>query len=384
MLRLTKKGTSYLKAGEVLVGAMIGVGVFGMPFAFAQAGFFVGMIYLVLLGLAVITLQLMYAEVTLQTPGHHRLVGYFKRYFNNKWASVAAVVFLGGSWGALIAYVLIGGDFLHSLLGPVMGGSATLYQAAFLGIGFVAALGGLKFVSRAEMYLVALLLLVMVIIIVRGVLDVDVSNLLTYKPEGVMSPYGVVLFSLGGIAAVPEMRDILGRYKGNIRQVITVSSSIVVVLYALFALAVVGVTGGATSTEAISAFGAELGTWVLIVGVVMGFLAVATSFLMLSVEIQEMLEFDYKFTRLLSWFIMMITPLVIFLLGARNFIGVISFTGAVFGGMSGVLIVILYHTVRHRFCKTKAKCFQIPDIVGFIIVGVFIAGAVIEILNLLF
>ena len=84
MFQLTKKTVAHLKAGELLVGGMVGVGIFGLPFAFAQAGFFVGMIYLVLLGLATITLQMMYAEVTLQTPGHHRLVGYFNRYFNKK------------------------------------------------------------------------------------------------------------------------------------------------------------------------------------------------------------------------------------------------------------------------------------------------------------
>ena len=383
MFQLTKKGTSYLKAGEILVGAMIGVGVFGLPFAFAQAGFFVGMVYLVLIGLAIITLQLMYAEVTLQTPGRHRLVGYYKKYFGKKWAGVAAVVFLGGGWGALVAYVLIGGDFLFSLLGPILGGGASMYQVLFLAVGFIIALGGLKFVSRAEMYLVGLLLIVMLIIIVRGALDIELSNLLTYNPENILTPYGVVLFALGGIAAIPEMKDVMGRYKNNIRQVITVACSLVVVLYGLFAFVVVGVTGAGTSTEAIAAFGAQLGAWVLIAGVVMGFLAVATSFLMLSVEIQEMLEFDYKLTRLLSWFAMMVTPLVVFLLGARNFIGVISFTGAVFGGLTGVLIVILYHTVRQRYCTSKAKCFQVPDIAGFIIVGVFIAGAIIEILNLI-
>ena len=128
---LSRKAVAHLQAGEVLVGTMIGVGMFGIPFAFAQAGFFVGMIYLVMLGLATITLQLMYAEVTLHTPGKHRLVGYMRRYFNQKWAMAAAFVFLGGSWGALIAYILIGGNFLGQLLMPFFGGTELRLSRGF-------------------------------------------------------------------------------------------------------------------------------------------------------------------------------------------------------------------------------------------------------------
>src|SRR3990167_9063387 len=174
MFSLSKKTVAHLQAGEMLVGTMIGVGVFGIPFAFAQAGFFVGMMYLALLGLATITLQLMYAEVTLQTSGHHQMVGYMRRYFSSKWAHVAAVVFLGGSWGALVAYILLGGAFLAQLLMPFFGGTERLYQGIFLTVGFALALGGLRLISDAEMYLVGLLVAAILVIFVRGVLDIHV------------------------------------------------------------------------------------------------------------------------------------------------------------------------------------------------------------------
>ncbi len=229
------------------------------------------------------------------------------------------------------------------------------------------------------MYLVGLLLLVTLIIVIRGAFDVDVSNLLTFEGGKVLMPYGVILFSLGGMAIIPEMKDVLGRYKNDIRSVIVKGMLTVLVIYTLFVLVVVGVTGSGTSNEALSAFGNALGAWVLVAGVLMGFLAVATSFLMLSVEIQEMLEYDYKFTRILSWFSMMLIPVIVFLLGARDFIRVISFTGAVFGGLGGSLIVILYHRVRERHCDTDAKCFQINDKIGFVIILVFVVGAFLEI-----
>ena len=376
---LSRKAVAHLQAGEVLVGTMIGVGMFGIPFAFVQAGFFVGMIYLVMLGLATITLQLMYAEVTLQTPGKHRLVGYMRRYFNQKWAMAAAFVFLGGSWGALIAYILIGGNFLGQLLMPFFGGTEPVYQGVFLAAGFLLALGGLRLVSGAEMYLVGLLVVAMLVVIFRGVFDMHVPNLLTSSTAHLLLPYGVVLFSLGGMTVIPEMRDVLGRYHNDLRSVIIKSSLVVIILYAAFALAVVGVTGPATTEEALSGIGAALGPWVLIVGVVMGFLAVATSFLTLALSMQDMFEFDYGFTKLFSWFLMLIVPLVLFMFGARDFIRVIGFTGAVFGGLFGILVVLLYQRVRNRYCDRDARCFHLSNKVGYLIAVVFAIGAFLEI-----
>lgn len=360
------------------MGTMIGVGVFGIPFAFAQAGFFVGMMYLALLGLATITLQLMYAEVTLQTSGHHQMVGYMRRYFSSKWAHVAAVVFLGGSWGALVAYILLGGAFLAQLLMPFFGGTERLYQGIFLTVGFALALGGLRLISDAEMYLVGLLVAAILVIFVRGVLDIHVLNFLTTSASHALLPYGIVLFSLGGVHIIPEMRDALGRYRSDLRSVIIKSSLLVIVLYALFALVVVGVTGSRTTEEALFGLGAQLGTWVLVVGVIMGLLATATSFLTTTMGIKDMMEYDYRLTKVLSWFVMMAVPLLFFVFGARNFIRVIGFTGAVFGGLTGVLIVMLYQRVRTHYCNRQAKCFQLSKTIGATIAVVFLLGALFE------
>ncbi|MBI2476925.1 amino acid permease, partial [Candidatus Uhrbacteria bacterium] len=315
MAALSQRTWANLRAGEILVGAMIGVGVFGLPFAFARSGFFVGMVELLLLGLATMSVHLMYAEVALQTPGHHRIVGYFKRYFSKRWAHVAALIFVGGNWGALVAYILVGGDFLHSLFAPWFGGPTMAYQAVFLVFGLLMALGGLRFVAGAEMYLVGLLVLVMGGIIIWGATDIHIEALLTFNGSRALFPYGVVLFSLGGFGAIPQMRDVLGRYRGDLRGVVVKSTSLVMVLYALFAMVVVGVTGAVTTPEALAGLEGVFGRGMLVAGVLMGFLAVATSFLVMSVEIQETFEFDYRWTKILAWFGMMIVPVVIFLLG---------------------------------------------------------------------
>ena len=377
MFQLTPARLAQVRAGESLIGAMIGVGVFGLPFAFVKAGFFVGLAYLVVLGLVVMTLQMMMAEVSLQTKGRHRLAGYIRRYFGKRWGFVSALVSLAMSWGALVAYVLVGAEFVHALLSPWLGGSMFLYQMVFLGVGFVVALRGLKLVAQTEAYLVAALVLAMVTIIARGMIHVDPVHLFKLDSFDLFLPYGVVLFSLGGISIVPELVDMMGRYKQHVRGVVLWATLAVIGLYGLFVTVVVGVSGANTTPEAIEGLAAVMGPWVLVLGSLLGFFAVSTSFLLHAITIQDLLEYDYNYTRLLAWFLALSVPTLVMLAGARDFIEVMSFTGGVFGGLIAIMAGALYLRVRKRYCSPE-KCFYIPQWLCWIMIGIFVLGAGLE------
>ncbi|NQV11918.1 amino acid permease [Candidatus Uhrbacteria bacterium] len=369
------------KAIEMLIGAVVGVGLFGIPFAFVQAGFWIGMIYLIVLGFVAITLAMMFAEVIMQIPGRHRMYGYVQKYFGKKWGVVAALTVMGSTWGGLVAYVLVGGEFTFALLSPYIGGSLFTYQLSFLLIGFLVALRGLAFVARTESYLVAALVTVILIIVARGAFDVDVNNYTMLSGNNVLLPYGVVLFALGGTNVIPELKDLLGRSSRKIRRAIPIGYLIIIALYAAFAFAVVGVSGADTTPESIIGLSDVLGPWILILGSVMGLLAVITSFIVLSVVLQDMIEFDFGTSRLIAWLITVSVPLVIFLSGARSFIEVMNFTGAVFGGMFGIFVIMMYLRVRERTCTSPAKCFAISKWISYAILVLFVTGILIVVLE---
>ena len=216
------------------------------------------------------TIQLMLGEVVLQTPGHHRIPGFVTRYFGKKWGAVAAVVTVGSAWGALVAYVLIGGLFVHALLSPMIGGGVFLYQLGFLVVGFLVSLNGLRAVTRTETYMVWAMIVAMLVIIGRGLFGAEASAFTLVDGWNVLLPYGVVLFALSGLTTIPELKDVLGRHKASFRTVIPVAMIVVVVLYALFAAAVVGVTGSETTPEAVIGLGRALGSGA-VVGSIFGF-----------------------------------------------------------------------------------------------------------------
>ena len=366
------------RATESLLGAIIGVGVFGLPFVFVRAGFFVGLAYLVVLGLVMMTIQLMLGEVVLQTPGHHRIPGLVTRYFGKKWGAVAAVVTVGSAWGALVAYVLIGGLFVHALLSPMIGGGVFLYQLGFLVVGFLVSLNGLRAVTRTETYMVWAMIVAMLVIIGRGLFGAEASAFTLVDGWNVLLPYGVVLFALSGLTTIPELKDVLGRHKASLRTVIPVAMIVVVVLYALFAAAVVGVTGSETTPEAVIGLGRALGSWVLVVGSIFGFLAVATSFLFQAVIIQDLVEYDYGLSRLGAWFVALLLPTIILLGGWRDVIEVMGITGGLFGGLIGAFVAALYIRVKSRRCGGPHECFYIKNGWAVAVFALFLIGAVME------
>ena len=63
----------FLYATTVLVGTIVGVGIFGLPYVASQSRFIVGLFFLLLLGVIVTLIHLLYAEVVLKTKEKHRL-----------------------------------------------------------------------------------------------------------------------------------------------------------------------------------------------------------------------------------------------------------------------------------------------------------------------
>src|SRR3989338_5805474 len=66
-----------------LVGTTIGAGIFSLPYVFARAGFFTGLIEFTILVFIVLIIQQILGEITLRASGHKRLVGLASEYLGN-------------------------------------------------------------------------------------------------------------------------------------------------------------------------------------------------------------------------------------------------------------------------------------------------------------
>ena len=196
-----------------------------------------------------------------------------------------------------------------------------------------------------------------------------------------MLPFGVMLFAFGGLAVLPEMKEILGKHKRLLRRSVMLGFGVIAIIYAAFGSVVVSVTGKATTQEAILGLGEIMGDWAITIGSVIGFVAVGTSFLILGVQILNSLLHDYKRRYWSSWAIAAGVPVIVFLLGARDFIDVIGFTGGVLAALVGLITIKMYLHAKVHACTPK-RCLNIPNWTMYLAALILFAGMIATIIGL--
>ncbi len=369
----------FLRAVFLMIGGLVGVGVFGLPFAFAQSGIALGLLELLLIGGVLMIVQFMYAELAVQTEGSHRLVGFVEYFLGKNWSRVSLLAMCASVWGAMLAYMIIGGTFLSYLLSPVLGGSVMWYSVAVWAVAAVLVRGGLRFASKLEVFVIIALAFLFLFMMVVSVPYIRPAHFTAVNPSQWFLPYGIILFALSSTGIVPEMREVLGvRAKKQLGKAVLVGMSSVIFLYALFSLAVVGVRGAETTRMAfdglIPVFGGSFG----VITAVLGLVTILSIFMMVGISLQNMLKFDLDRTRFQSYVLTVSVPLLLFLSGVREFLSLIGFLGAVFGGILGILIVRCYMKLKHEpLCKER-HCLDVPNSVSVLAILFFLLGIILS------
>ena len=359
----SKKG-KFPQTVALLVGTIIGAGVLGIPYVVAQSGFIFGLINLLVLGFIILMLNLYVGEIALRTKKDHMLPGYAEKYLGKwgKWAITATTFF--GLYGAMIAYTIGEGEVLSALLG----GSAPMWGWIFFIIFTALIFFNLRVIAESELFLSLVVIALILIISVLAFSNIEVSNLGGGDITKVFLPYGVILFAFAGISAIPEMEAEIGKNKKKFKNAIILGSLIPIALYILFTAIVVGVTGVATTEIATIGLGEILGTKMLILGNLFAFFSMATSFILVAYALRWMFYYDFGQSRNMSWVLTWIVPLIFLLLFKGSFIGIIGLTGAVAGGLEGILIVLMVMAAKKK--GDKKPEYSVP--LNWIFVSIFI------------
>jgi tyrosine-specific transport protein len=361
------------QAIAALVGTTIGAGIFGLPYVVAKIGFIPGTIYLVVLGLLTFLLNLAYGEVILRTSGDHQLTGYASIYLGKGGRVIAFLALLLTVYGALLAYFIKIGEFLNFVFGF---GSPVYWSLAFLGLAGLALFFGLRTVGPLEGFLVALLLGLLIFLSFLGFSKIKLTNFSDFDPNFLFLPYGVMLFALSGSSVVPEMEEILRQEHGKLKKAIIVGTVVPLAFYFLFVTLVVGVCGRLTSDDAVLGLAFFLPIWIVDLGALLGILTMGTSFLTLGYVLREVYFRDFGTSKILSWVLVCLGSPLFYLFGAKNFIEIIGATGALMGGLTGILIVLMFLKAKKIGERRPAYVLSLPRFLFSLLVFVFILGIV--------
>ena len=374
------KPRAFFEALATLTGCVVGAGILGIPYVVVRAGFWTGMLVIFVVGLAVLLLHLLMGEISLRSRKPSQLAGYAGRYLGWPGKLFMSVSMVIGIYGALIAYTL---GVSESLV-AVFGGSQWLWLIIFYVLMAALLYGGLSVLEKSELWMeiVKFFVFAIILVILFSHSYFSFDRLVGFSWDRLLLPFGVVLFAFVGTAAIPEVREEMKKFKLLTRQVIVIGSSIPIVVYALFAAAVIGLTGGFTTDVATIGLASLVGGLGFVLLHLFAILAMATSFVALGYALRDMFWIDFKLPRWESWALTMIVPALLIVLGARSFIGALQVAGTFAGGIAGICIVLMH-------IKAKKRSERVPEFkvrigwVGYsVLVLLFLVGMIYELLVL--
>lgn len=368
--------SKFFSALAVLVGTTIGAGFLGIPYVTSKSGFLPGLAYLIFIAIFMLFVKLYLGEISLRTKGNHQLTGYAYRYLGiiGKIAMFFAMIL--GIYSALTAYLLAEGQSLSYLF---FGSNS---RALFLSLSFWLLLSclsytGLTALKKYEKISMMLVLGVVVLVLGFFISNVNIKNLSYINTENIFLPFGVILFSFLAFSAMPEVERILRGQEKLMKRVILLGVMIPLAVYIVFTFVIVGNFGQKTM---------EIATLSLPrVFSILSILTVFTAYFSLTIAVRDMFRFDFNLGRFRGWLLSVSIPLALFLLiyffKFAGFISLLSISGIISGGLTGILIILMNKKAKIYGNRKPEYSMHISWKIILLFSIIFILACVLEFLN---
>lgn len=360
----------YLEGTALVLCGTLGAGILGIPFVVSQVGVGLGLICIALVGLLVLGLNILIAEIACATRRPLQLVGLAREYLGPTGEIIMLVIMYSMMFGSLLIYLIGEGDTLSILFG----GDPARWALVFFLLATGLVVVGMRTVKTVEMILVVAILSVIAVIAGVGVPHIHIANLSSIAPRNMLVLYSVLVFAFHATTAIPEAHSVLSKKIQTFKRSVVTSSLICIVLYALFSLVVVGITGGETSAIATIGLGYKVGPSVRFLGNIFAALVMATGFLMAASSLRDSLKWDFKFLHIPAALLACTIPATMYFLGIRQFIVVMDVVGGVFVSLEMLMMIVIYWRAR-QLGKIRPKKEYLHHALfasGFLFVALFV------------
>ncbi len=373
----------------LLAGAIIGAGIFALPFVFEKAGILTGLAYLAVFSLIFVLIHLMYADIIVKTDlsdgiltnteSKHYFSGYAKIYFGKFgfWLTVFSSVF--GLFLILVAYLALSSSFLN-LISP--GSFGALNVVIFWLLGSMAIFLGICKVSFLELFITSGVILVSILVFIFGVADLEkIISMPVFDIKNIFFPYGIILFSFAGRVAIPT---VINYFKKTNQPVSGAGKSIILgtlipaLVYILFVFGVLGLSGN-VSEDAVSGLIGVASPFILAFIGIFALVSLWDSYFIIGIDIKNSLRCDLKFPEILAGIAVIVLPILFYFFGLRKFLELVSLIGGVFIAFEGAIICLMWlKSLKRKTERVFLK--KLSPVFAYILVLVFLGGLVYELI----
>lgn len=373
-----RKGRKFLFALSILIGTLVGAGIFGIPYVISRSGIIPGLFYLVFIGGALFLIHLFYGEIILRTKGRHHLPSLTEKYLGKKGKFFVTISAIIGLSGALLAYIIIGGDFLRIIFSSFLDLPSFYFSLFFLAFLSYFIFRGMKLIAPTELVTNLLFFSIVFVIFLIAFPKINLENFSLINLKESFLPYGVILFSLIGFTAIPEIGAILktDKERKGFKKTLILGFFITIILYILFSLTVIGVSGKETSQETLQGLLPFLGPRIIFFGALAAVITLADSFLAIGLYLRNTLVYDYKFSKITASIFTCSLPLILFLLGFRSFIETIGFVGLIVGTVEGIIIIAIFKKAKKLGDREPEYTIKPPSFLLWFLILILVLGAI--------
>jgi len=361
-------------SASILSGTMIGAGILGMPYTFGKSGFLIGAFWLIILGVIIIFTDLCLGEITLRTKSKHQLVGYAKKYLGKTGEKIMFFAVTFGVYAALVAFLIGEGESLSQILPWNL--NPILYAFLFWIMLTILLEGKIKELKKIETYDVLLIIILIAVLLAFSLNKINAENLLAINPQNFFVPIGVILFSLLGFVAIPEIRNVLSGNEKLMKKTIIFGAVIPIILYFIFCMIFVGIVGKNIPEVATLSFGDP--------AIIVGIFTMLSAYLIISFSLKNTYKYDFKLPPTAVFFLSSVLPLAFYLtiegLKIASFEKILGIGGVISGGLTGIMILVINYQSK-KIGERKPEIKMPLGLITIIILSlIFISGIILEFL----
>ncbi len=368
---------------SLLVGTIIGAGIFALPFVFMKAGTITGLFYLGIFSLVFILIHLMYAEVIIKTEGEHRFPGYAKVYLGKSGFWLATLTSILGMLLVLTVFLILSTSFWGLILPMGCGASDILKILFFWFLGSMAIFLGIRSLAFSEFFIVAgIILISLVIFFFRVFYFGKIISIPLFNLQNIFLPYGIILFALAGRVAIPAVINYFQKIRQPVikaKQAIILGTLTPVLIYLLFAVGVLGLSSNVSPDSVLGLIG-NVSPFILFLVGIFGLTSLWSSYIVVGLDIKNALKFDLKFPKILAGLTVIISPLLLYFLGFQSFLTLVSFIGGIFIALEGIFIALMWLKVS-KLRPEKIIFKKLSPLIVYALIIIFIGGIVYEIIH---
>lgn len=339
-----KKILPFWEAFATIVGTVIGLGIFALPYAAKKTGIAPTATLVLFVAAVSVIVSVLYAEIVIFDKREECVVSYAKRYLGRwmGWAEAVSVMF--GYTGTILAYVLAIAVFVKELI-PGDGIYFWPIILVYSAISGLVLLRGVRNLGNLEIFLAGLMCVAFVLVFWKSVPH---WNPLESDWSKIVVPYGVVWFSLSSGPAIPVAVRILESKGKKVCGAISLAYILITAVTIAFFVAALKTGGQGIGQDPFVSLAAKMGSLVLYAGTGIGILAVVTYHWTLATYFKNILIADMRISPIASWLLVIFLPMFLVLLGISNFVSVIGLVGLLAGTFDALLIMAIYKKIFSR------------------------------------